>query len=46
MTSKSYSTLEEFTISDWVNRIAEDTAEYLTPRTRRKMKSDYFGSKK
>jgi len=46
MTSKNYQSLEELPISDWVNMVAEERPEYGKPVSRKKMKSDFFDSKK
>lgn len=46
MTSKNYQTLEELPISDWVNMVAEERPEYGKSISRKKMKSDFFDSKK
>ncbi len=46
MTSESYKSLEELPISDWVNQVAEERPEYGKTISRKKMKSDFFDSKK
>ncbi len=46
MTSKNYSSLDELPISDWINMVADHKAEYRRPRSRKKMKSEFFDSKK
>ncbi len=46
MTSKNYQSLEELPISDWVNMVAEERPEYRKSISRKKMKSDFFDSKK
>lgn len=46
MTAKNYSSLDELPIADWVNIVAEEKPEYGKPISRKKMKSDFFDSKK
>lgn len=46
MTSENYKSLEELPISDWVNEVAEEKPEYGKAVSRKKMKSDFFDSKK
>jgi Family of unknown function (DUF6364) len=47
VTSGNYPSLEDFPISNWVSMVAEGQAEYITkPRTSKKMKNEYFSSKK
>ncbi len=48
VTSNSYSSLEDFPISDWVQQVAEGEATYQTKvnRTRKAAKEEYFKSKK
>jgi Family of unknown function (DUF6364) len=47
VTSGNYPSLEDFPISNWVSMVAEGQAEYITkPRSSKKMKSEYFSSKK
>lgn len=46
MTSKHYKSLEELPIADWVNMVAEEKPEYGKSISRKKMKSDFFESKK
>lgn len=46
MTSKSYSTLEDLPISDWINEVAEGEITYTKTSSRKRLKSDYFDSKK
>ncbi len=46
-TSGNYPSLEDFPISSWVSMVAEGQAEYITrPRSSKKMKKEYFSSKK
>lgn len=47
ITTKQYSSLEDFPVSDWVNAVAEGEAEYITkPQKRAKLKSEYLNRKK
>lgn len=46
VTSKSYKSLEEFPISDWVSMVSEGQAEYTTKRSRKASKDAFFKSKK
>lgn len=46
MTAKNYSSLDELPIADWVNMVAKEKPEYGKPISRKKMKSDFFDSKK
>ncbi len=48
VTHSGYHSLEDFPISDWVNKVAEGEAVYHTSkkRTRKSAKSEYFSSKK
>ncbi|MBA5630120.1 DUF6364 family protein [Moheibacter lacus] len=46
MTSNNYKNLEDLPIADWVNQIAEEKPEYGKSFSRKKMKSDFFDSKK
>ena len=48
ITSSNYQSIEDFPISDWVNRVAEGEAVYQTShkRTRTSSKTEYFASKK
>lgn len=45
-TSDNYRSLEDFPVSDWVNQLAEGEATYLTKRTRKSSKKEFFDSKK
>jgi Family of unknown function (DUF6364) len=46
-TSDNYPSLEDFPISSWVSMVAEGQAEYITkPRSSKKMKNEFFSSKK
>ena len=48
VTADSYTSLEDFPISDWVSQVAEGQAEYITKskRTRESSKKEFFKSKK
>ncbi len=47
VTSKSYQSLEDLPIADWVNMVGEGEVEYQTkPRKSKELKSEYFKSKK
>ena len=46
MTSNNYKNLEDLPIADWVNQVAEEKPEYGKSISRKKMKSDFFDSKK
>ncbi len=48
VTSKSYKSLNDLPVSDWVSMVCEDSdVEYVRqPRSRKKMKSEYYESKK
>lgn len=46
MTSNNYKNLEDLPIADWVNQVAEEKPEYEKSISRKKMKSDFFDSKK
>ncbi len=47
VTSKSYQSLEDYPISDWVSMVSEGQAEYQTkPRKSKDLKDEYFKSKK
>jgi antitoxin component of RelBE/YafQ-DinJ toxin-antitoxin module len=48
VTSNNYNSLEDFPISDWVQKVAEGEAVYHTKarRTRRAAKEEYFKSRK
>lgn len=47
VTSNNYNSFEEFPISNWVNEVAEGEATYVTkPSSRKKLKSEYYSSKK
>lgn len=46
-TEKTYKTLDEMPVSDWVSMVAQGPAEYRTkPRKRKDMKTEFFGSHK
>ena len=47
VTSKSYQSLEDFPIADWVTIVSEGQAEYQTkPRKSKDLNAEYFKSKK
>lgn len=47
MTTEKYYSIEDLPISDWVNQVSEGEAEYKrTPSNRKKLKEDFFESKK
>lgn len=47
LSEKSYQNLEDLPISDWVMMAAEGQASYKTkPKTSKKLRSEYFDSKK
>jgi hypothetical protein len=47
VTSGSYTSFEEFPVSDWVNQVAEGSASYQTKsRSRKTMKKEFYSAKK
>lgn len=46
MTSNNYKSLDELPIADWVNMVAGEKPEYGKAISRKKLKSDFFDSKK
>ncbi|MBK8625516.1 MAG: hypothetical protein IPN86_08140 [Saprospiraceae bacterium] len=47
LSNNTYSNLEDLPISDWVMMVAEVQAAYKTkPKTSKKLRSEYFESKK
>jgi len=46
VTTKSYQSLEDFPISEWVNQVAEGEAVYQTKRNRKASRNEFFESKK
>lgn len=47
ITSRQYSSIEDFPISDWVNLLAEGKPEYITtPKSRSRLKAQYHSRKK
>jgi len=44
--SGDYKTLDDLPVSDWVNALAEGQAEYKTSASRKKLKDEFFNSKK
>lgn len=46
VTTQSYSSLEDFPISDWVNEVAEGKAVYKTKtKSNKDLRDEYFRSK-
>ena len=46
VTSKTYKSIEEYPISDWVSMVAEGDATYHITRTRKQSKDAFLKSKK
>ena len=47
VTSSTYTSFEDFPVSDWVSQVAEGEATYSTKnRSRKSMKSEFYSSKK
>ena len=47
ITTKTYQSLEDFPISDWVSMVSEGQAEYVTKARKNKdLSAEYFKSKK
>ena len=46
VTTKSFNSLEDYPISDWVNMVAEGEAKYHVQRTRKQSKEAFLKSKK
>ena len=46
VTSKTYKSIEDYPISDWVNMVAEGNASYNVNRTRKQTKDAFLKSKK
>lgn len=47
ITSGNYRNLEELPVSDWVNKLAEGKAHYLTrPKSRKDLKREFLDSMK
>ncbi len=46
VTSKTYKSLEDYPISDWVSMVAEGEATYHIQRTRKQSKEVFLKSKK
>jgi hypothetical protein len=47
LTSGSYTNLEDFPVSDWVNTLAEGEAKYIkTPKTSKKLRNEYHTAQK
>ena len=46
MLEGGYKNLEELPISDWVDKVSEGKADYLTrPRSQKKMRDEFYGAK-
>lgn len=47
ITSGNYVNLENLSVSDWVNQLAEGEAHYVTrPKSRKVLKDEFFKSRK
>lgn len=46
MTSQNYKTIDELPIADWVNSVADERPEYGIHKSRKKLKSEFYKSKK
>lgn len=46
MTARNYDSLDELPISDWVNMVTEEHTEYVKTPPRKKLKSEFYDSKK
>ena len=46
VTSKTYKSIEDYPISDWVSMVAKGNATYNVNRTRKQSKEAFFKSKK
>ena len=47
VTTSSYTSYEDFPVSEWVNQVAEGQAEYQTKaRSRKSLKKEYYTAKK
>ena len=46
VTSKTYKSIEDYPISDWVNMVAEGSATYNVNRTRKQSKDAFLKSKR
>lgn len=46
VTTKTYNSLEDYPISDWVNMVAKGEATYHVQRTRKQSKEAFLKSKK
>lgn len=47
MTEKSYKSLEDIDISDWVNAVAEGEVKYIhKSKSNKELRAEYFQSKK
>ena len=47
ITSGNYANFEDLPVSEWVNKLAEGKAHYLTrPKSRKALKNEFFNSRK
>ncbi len=47
VTNKSYKSLDDLPVSEWISMVSEGEVEYVRkPSTRKKMKDEFFESKK
>ena len=46
MTAAEYKSLEDLPVSDWVNMVAEGPVEYTKSQNRKKLKDEFYSSKK
>lgn len=46
VTTKEYQNLEDYPISEWVSMVSEGEAVYQTKKNRKKVKEEFFASKK
>ena len=46
MTSRSYASLEELPISDWISIVAEKGIEYRKTPSRKQLKTEFYNAKK
>lgn len=46
MTSQNYKTIDELPVADWVNSVADERPKYGIHKSRKKLKSEFYKSKK
>ncbi|MFT3702592.1 MAG: DUF6364 family protein [Agriterribacter sp.] len=47
LTSGSYSSIEDFPVSEWVSMLSEGEAEYITrPKSTKQLKKEFYKSRK